>query len=61
MCGADVFGGISAYNLGLLLDIQGQPEEASQWIGYAADRGDELAAIWLDDRANRHTPRAAEV
>lgn len=50
----------SAYNLGLLLEIQGQREEAVQWIGYAADRGDELAAAWMVDRGNRKAPEAAE-
>ncbi|ONI60749.1 hypothetical protein ALI44B_09235 [Leifsonia sp. ALI-44-B] len=42
----------SAYNLGLLLEIQGQREEAVQWIGYAADRSDELAAAWMADHGN---------
>lgn len=39
----------SAYNLGLLLEIQGRHEEAVQWIGYAAERDDELAAAWMAD------------
>jgi hypothetical protein len=32
--------------------VQGQREEAVQWIGYAADRGDELAAAWMADHRN---------
>jgi tetratricopeptide (TPR) repeat protein len=51
----------SAYNLGLLLETQGEGEQAAQWIGYAADRGDELATAWMADRGNRQSSRAAEV
>jgi TPR repeat protein len=51
----------SAYNLGLLLEIQGQHEEAAQWIGFAAVRGDELAAAWIANRGNRQSSEAAEV